>query len=229
MEDSGCSAEACLAGLIHDFSEAFINDLVTPIKAKLPDYYKYEAVVSEAIAKHYGLKSIEDYPAYKRADKLALYTEAGVLFGMPTEWALAWKKEFMNPRCQKYAGYIKEDYPEIVVGRILTKLIELLDKVDKSRRRKRLTWRDYVKDISESTWYKELTGQTLRKYREGLGKQYIPVIKNQWSMSIWEVDGTFYASELIWVGWYNGKEEVHRYKEKDHFKASMEYLALKWY
>lgn len=229
MEDSGCSAEACLAGLIHDFSEAFINDLVTPIKAKLPDYYKYEAVVSEAIAKHYGLKSIEDYPAYKRADKLALYTEAGVLFGMPTEWAVAWKKEFMNPKCQKYAMYIKADYPEIVVGMILTKLIELLDRIDKQRRRKRLTWRDYVKDISESTWYKELTGKTLRKYSDGLGKQYIPVIKNQWSVSIWKVDGTSSASELIRISWYNGKEEIHRYKEKDPFKAREEYKALKWY
>ena len=229
MEDSGCSAEACLAGLIHDFSEAFINDLVTPIKAKLPDYYKYEAVVSEAIAKHYGLKNIEDYPEYKRADKLALYTEAGVLFGMPTEWAVAWKKEFMNPKCQKYAMYIKADYPEIVVGRILTKLIELLDMIDKQRRRKRLTWRDYVKDISESTWYKELTGKTLRKYSDGLGKQYIPVIKNQWLVSIWKVDGTSSASELIRISLYNGKEEIHRYKEKNPFKAREEYKALKWY
>lgn len=107
--------------------------------------------------------------------------------------------------------------------------MELLDRVDKSRRRKRLTWRDYVKDISESSWYKELSGKTLGKYREGLGKQYIPVIKNQWSMSIWKVNGTTSACELIWISWYNSEEEIHRYKEKDFFKAGMEYDALKWY
>lgn len=228
MEDQGCSAEACLAGLIHDFSEAFINDLVTPIKAKLPDYYKYEAIVSEAIAKHYGLKSIEDYPAYKRADKIALYAEARRLFGTHTEWAYAWRDEFMNPRCQRYSRFVQPDYPEIVVGRILTKLIELLDKVDKQRKRVKLTWREYVTDISKSEWYNELMGQTLKKYRDELGTKYIPVMKNQWSMSIWKVNGTTSACELIWVSLDNDEREICRYKEKDSFKASREYDALKW-
>lgn len=42
------------AALMHDASEAYMLDIPTPIKAKLPDYKKYEANLMSFIASKYG-------------------------------------------------------------------------------------------------------------------------------------------------------------------------------
>ena len=44
------------AALMHDASEAYMLDIPTPIKAKLPDYKKYEANLMSFIAKHFGFE-----------------------------------------------------------------------------------------------------------------------------------------------------------------------------
>lgn len=47
------SLEDKKAALMHDASEAYMLDIPTPIKAKLPDYKKYEANLMSFIAKHF--------------------------------------------------------------------------------------------------------------------------------------------------------------------------------
>ena len=50
------SLEDKKAALMHDASEAYMLDIPTPIKAKLPDYKKYEANLMSFIAKHFGFE-----------------------------------------------------------------------------------------------------------------------------------------------------------------------------
>lgn len=64
-----------LQALLHDATEAYLIDLPTPLKLKLPDYYKIEAIVWKAICRKFGLDP-ELHPQVKEADYRALCTEA---------------------------------------------------------------------------------------------------------------------------------------------------------
>ncbi len=44
-----------LACLLHDASEAYIADIIRPVKVHLPDYYKIEAEIMNCIFKKFGL------------------------------------------------------------------------------------------------------------------------------------------------------------------------------
>lgn len=55
LEDLGCSAPVCLAGLLHDASEAFARDLNRPLKRELPEYRQLEERIQEAIFQRFDL------------------------------------------------------------------------------------------------------------------------------------------------------------------------------
>lgn len=63
-----------LSALLHDASEAYLGDVVKPLKALLPSYKEIEARVEAIIAREFGFPAIMD-PAIKRADMIALATE----------------------------------------------------------------------------------------------------------------------------------------------------------
>lgn len=48
--------EFALEGLLHDASEAYLNDIAKPLKEILPDYRKIEAKVNSVIAKKFNLR-----------------------------------------------------------------------------------------------------------------------------------------------------------------------------
>ncbi|OWY40092.1 phosphohydrolase [Xenophilus sp. AP218F] len=79
-----------LAGLLHDATEAYVGDVVSPIKRILPSYQYAEGLVAEAIEARFGLQlSDEDRAAIRRADLTLLATERRDL--MPrddTEWPI---------------------------------------------------------------------------------------------------------------------------------------------
>lgn len=63
-----------LAALLHDASEAYLNDIPRPIKHRLPDYKKLENYVQTEIAKKFGF----EYPFnedVKQGDDYALRQE----------------------------------------------------------------------------------------------------------------------------------------------------------
>ncbi|AUR88745.1 HD domain protein [Vibrio phage 2.117.O._10N.261.45.E9] len=68
------------AALMHDASEAYVQDLVTPIKRQLPDYEDLELMVMSQLAAYYDIADHIDHPEVKRADKHAQAIEMHSLF-----------------------------------------------------------------------------------------------------------------------------------------------------
>jgi 5'-deoxynucleotidase YfbR-like HD superfamily hydrolase len=81
-----------LHGLHHDDAEAYIGDMVRPLKRFIPQFVEIEdAIVERAIAPHFGLESwLMKSAVIKAADEILLATEARDLMGGQSagKWAL---------------------------------------------------------------------------------------------------------------------------------------------
>ena len=75
-----CGLMLELEALLHDASEAFVGDVIHPIKRMLPDFKEIEAMVDRQIRAFYCLPEKED-PLVKEADTKALWLEQKVLQG----------------------------------------------------------------------------------------------------------------------------------------------------
>jgi len=79
--------EYALEALMHDASEAYLQDMPTPIKMLMPEYKSAEKVLERAIEEHYGLKMDDCAKLYvRKADMKLLATEARDLMGNPQDW-----------------------------------------------------------------------------------------------------------------------------------------------
>jgi len=75
-----------LAALLHDASEAYLNDVPRPMKAILPQYIELAKQMQEKIlAKFHVLNA--DWRAIKEADNILLATEARDLMCNTADWA----------------------------------------------------------------------------------------------------------------------------------------------
>ena len=78
-------ADHALAGLLHDGAEAFVGDMVGPLKWRLPEFEAVERRVAAAVARRFGLDSAALHaPEVVAADLQALGAEARVLLPPPT-------------------------------------------------------------------------------------------------------------------------------------------------
>jgi hypothetical protein len=63
-----------LQGLMHDAPEAYIGDMVRPLKLSMPDYRVAEGRIWDAVCERFGIEKLF-HPEVKRADNCALMTE----------------------------------------------------------------------------------------------------------------------------------------------------------
>lgn len=71
-----------LAALLHDAAEAYLVDLLRPVKRSMPEYHRAEARVERAIAQKFDIP--HPMPAQvKEVDERMLATEAGALMAPP--------------------------------------------------------------------------------------------------------------------------------------------------
>lgn len=76
-----------LAALLHDAAEAYLGDMVKPLKVLLPEFAAIEDKVGAMIAEAFGI-DFSDYRPIKRADLIALATEKRDLMPHSAErWA----------------------------------------------------------------------------------------------------------------------------------------------
>jgi 5'-deoxynucleotidase YfbR-like HD superfamily hydrolase len=83
-------------GLLHDASEAYIADLVSPLKVTFPEYNALEERIHKAVAKKFKL-SWPIPEEVKHADLVLLATEKRDIMGTPPK---DWKK-LPEPRTKK--------------------------------------------------------------------------------------------------------------------------------
>lgn len=71
-----CDNQYALEGLMHDATEAFLGDMVRPLKQKMPEYVKVEDNLHDIINEKFNLNhSVECKVNIKEADNMALITE----------------------------------------------------------------------------------------------------------------------------------------------------------
>lgn len=72
-----CLEEHALHGLLHDATEAYLGDVIRPLKGELSGYKVLESMWASAIGRSFGLgDALEHLPAdVKRGDRIALSTE----------------------------------------------------------------------------------------------------------------------------------------------------------
>lgn len=92
-------SDQSLAALLHDASEAYIGDIVSPLKRFLPKEFKeIEVKIEEIINKKFNITNI-DHNHIKNADKIALVTEMRDVMGPPPK---KWNEEgFFTPHSEK--------------------------------------------------------------------------------------------------------------------------------
>jgi hypothetical protein len=76
VEELGGSTEEAYAALHHDDAEAYLGDMIRPLKHHLPEYREAEKAVEAVIAQRFDVRVPFDAPIVKRADNVMLATEA---------------------------------------------------------------------------------------------------------------------------------------------------------
>lgn len=71
-----------MAGLMHDAAEAYLGDVVTPLKQLLPAFVEIEARMEYTIACKFGLPIVL-HPVIKTADRRAYLKERSTLISAP--------------------------------------------------------------------------------------------------------------------------------------------------
>lgn len=82
--------------LLHDGTEAYLGDVIRPLKKYLPGYSYLETRVARVIGRRVGLGDslAKLNPAIKVADNLALAVEARDIVGDPPDWTIPYADQY---------------------------------------------------------------------------------------------------------------------------------------
>lgn len=112
-----CPPYLALEGLLHDASEAYLNDIASPVKQFLPEYKEMEAKVERAIYAKFMLGMPTSKPV-KEADMAQLQHEA--YFLMPSRGE-DWKNRVVGKRGIEPVGW----KPEVAYNNFMNLYMQL--------------------------------------------------------------------------------------------------------
>lgn len=101
---------AQLDGLLHDAAEAFLGDVVKPLKNLLPDFLRIEKRVEQVVAQKFNL----NYPwsiEVKEADELLLKWELRDLFGLSDSF---YEMPYWKLSAVQHKGYMQSLNKKII-------------------------------------------------------------------------------------------------------------------
>lgn len=80
--------ELAFEALLHDATEAYVGDMVRPLKIQMPEFQEAERIIAEAIGERFGAPSSSAMsPEVKDADNRILLDEKAALMGLsPGKW-----------------------------------------------------------------------------------------------------------------------------------------------
>lgn len=104
-----------LWALLHDATEAYVGDMVRPLKHHMPDYRQIEENLMEVIAERFGLDGWAIPAAVKEADNRILLDERAALLSEPPE---AWQQDGMEPLGVVVFGMDPRDIERAYLGRL---------------------------------------------------------------------------------------------------------------
>lgn len=118
--------QLAVAALLHDTAEAYIGDIIQPVKEAVPEIAALEQRIGAAITRVIGIRSPFCVQELKKLDKLAMAVEYEEVFHAPytqadPEWALAsfavhevsimreiaWKLRDLYPTSQSQGAYFE--------------------------------------------------------------------------------------------------------------------------
>lgn len=122
-EEDGADLDTTRVVLMHDATEAYVGDMIRPLKSVLPDYRNIERGFWRAIALRFGLP-LEMPAIVKEIDnrmmaieKTALCPNAGVWPGVPEVQVLAFAAWDPNYSLAKFGEKFSELFPDDAVFR----------------------------------------------------------------------------------------------------------------
>lgn len=109
-EARGYSERVQLACLLHDGAEAYVSDIIRPVKVLLSDYGDVETRFQEAIYAHFGLEDLseEERRLVKEIDDAMLWNEAKVLFSHVEDLEPPLLRSFPNLGVREFAAVEEE-------------------------------------------------------------------------------------------------------------------------
>lgn len=118
IRDAETARELALWALLHDAAEAYIGDMVRPLKLHMPAFRRADDDVTAVIADRFGLVSRTIPPEVKAIDTRILLDERAALLGTPPgEWTM----EGMQPLGVKIHAWD----PERAKREYMLRLVEL--------------------------------------------------------------------------------------------------------
>lgn len=79
--DAGECGEACRAIFLHDAAEAYVGDVVKPLKVMLPEFCRIEKRIEREIEKAFGVDLFNHEGVIRKYDLAMLFCERRQLFG----------------------------------------------------------------------------------------------------------------------------------------------------
>jgi hypothetical protein len=80
--DDGLPLDTQIAVLMHDATEAFLGDVVKPLKIMLPEYTRIESAMEGAIAEKFQIDFGREEASIKQIDHAMLIAEWNAIFGV---------------------------------------------------------------------------------------------------------------------------------------------------